>query len=150
ASELGATSPNPFKSRDYSRFDTDGALAHLRLFNARDVVALSTQLVSALRSRTDVTPVAEIPPYAVFRLRDPGPGSVEPLAYAPARAWGRGGRDRPSGWSPRKPLPPASLVFPAAPGFEVEEKEEGLPPPLVRLEPGTEASAEMAPEEIAI
>ena len=27
ASELGATSPNPFKKRDYSRFDTEAAMA---------------------------------------------------------------------------------------------------------------------------
>src|SRR5262245_30648546 len=150
ASELGATSPNPFKSRDYSRFDTDGALAHLRLFNTRDVVALSTQLVSALRSRTDVSAVAEIPPYAVFRLRDAGPGYVEPLAYAPVRSPRKGWRDKAYRWFTRKPLSPAFLVFTDAAGFEVEEKDEWLPPPLVKLEPGTEASAVIAPEEIAI
>ena len=40
ASELGAASPNPFKEIEYSRFDTPAALAHLRLFNVEDVVAL--------------------------------------------------------------------------------------------------------------
>ena len=34
ASEMGAASPNPFKSRYYSRFDVDSALVHLRLLHA--------------------------------------------------------------------------------------------------------------------
>jgi TolA-binding protein len=150
ASELGATSPNPFRSREYSRFDTDGALAHLRLFNARDVVALSTQLVSALQARADVSPVAEIAPYAVFRLRDAGPGYVEPLAYAPVRSSPRGWRDKAYRWFMRKPLSPAVLVFSESPAFEVVETDEWLAPPLVPLEPGAVASAEIQPESITI
>ena len=49
ASELGATSPNPFRKREYSRFDPDGALAHLRLFNVSEVVAVSAQLAATLQ-----------------------------------------------------------------------------------------------------
>jgi 6-pyruvoyl-tetrahydropterin synthase related domain len=150
ASELGATSPNPFRSREYSRFDTDGALAHLRLFNTRDVVALSTQLVSALQAREDVSPVAEIPPYAVFRLRDSGPGYVEPLAYAPVRSSPKGWRDKSYRWFMRKPFSPAFLVFSDDPRFDVVEKDEWLAPTLVPLEAGAEATAELQAESITI
>src|SRR6185436_14306403 len=79
ASELGVRSPNPFRSREYSSFDTEGALRHLRLFNVREVVALSDQLRASLDARPDVELVTRIPPYTVFRLRDPGPGYVEPM-----------------------------------------------------------------------
>jgi hypothetical protein len=110
ASELGATSPNPFRSRNYSGFDPSAALAHLRLFAASDIVALSPQLVSALRARPDVTPVASIPPYEVFRLRDAG-GYVEPLAWAPERSSPRGWREKAWAWFTRRPPSPAHLVF---------------------------------------
>ena len=83
ASELGAASPNPFRNRSYSKFDTDRALHHLRMFNTREIVALSPKLIASLASRDDVESVAQIPPYHVYRLKDPGPGYVEPLAYRP-------------------------------------------------------------------
>jgi hypothetical protein len=41
ASELDANSPNPFRKREYSQFDTESALRHLRLFDVSQVVALS-------------------------------------------------------------------------------------------------------------
>jgi hypothetical protein len=99
ASELGATSPNPFRKREYSRFDTDAALAHLRMFNVSEVVAVSPQLARSLESRPGVERVAHMPPYTVFRLPAAGTGYVEPLAWAPVRSSPRGCPGR---------LPPAS------------------------------------------
>ena len=72
ASELGATSPNPFRKRDYSAFDTDAALRHLRLFDAKEVVALSAQLVSSLDGRPDARRTGRVPPYVVYDLADAG------------------------------------------------------------------------------
>ena len=46
ASEMGASSPNPFRSRTYSRFDLANAIPRLRLFDVSDVVALSDRLTS--------------------------------------------------------------------------------------------------------
>jgi len=148
ASELGATSPNPFRSRNYSSFDPEAALAHLRLFAVSDVVALSPQLVAALRAREDVMPVASVPPYEVFRLRGAPPRYAEPMAWAPARASPRGWREQAWRWFTEKPLSPAHLVFtddarfaPAAPG---------APTPLVPLPPGARISGEeIRPELIA-
>ena len=48
ASELFARSPNPFRSRTYSRFDPRRALARLRLFNVGAIVATSPALKAAL------------------------------------------------------------------------------------------------------
>jgi hypothetical protein len=150
ASELGATSPNPFKSRDYSRFDTPSALAHLRLFNASDIVALSPQLVTSLSARADVRRVAEVPPYSVFRLLDPGAGYVEPLAFEPVRSAPRGFRDKAYRWFTRKPLSPAFLVFSDDARFKLAEPDEWLAPPLVPLPGGVTASATLEPERIRI
>ena len=82
ASELGATSPNPFRSREYSRFDTDAAL--------RPPAALQRERRGggqrpagrrAASARPDVEPL--FARAALLRLppvRDRGPGYVEPLA----------------------------------------------------------------------
>jgi hypothetical protein len=136
ASELDAVSPNPFKNREYSTFDTDNALRHLRLFNVSDVVAVSPKLVASLQARTDVAAVERVPPYTVFRLADHGPGYVEPMAFAPVRSSPRGWRDKAYRWFTRKPLRAAHLVFTDDTRFTVAERDEWLPPPEVALDPG--------------
>jgi hypothetical protein len=150
ASELDAVSPNPFKSRAYSTFDTDNALRHLRLFNVSDIVAVSPKLVSSLEARTDVATVGRVPPYTVFRLADHGPGYVEPMAFAPVRSSPRGWRDKAYRWFTRKPLGPAHLVFTDDARFTVAEKDEWLPPPEVPLPPGVTVSERVDRETIDI
>jgi hypothetical protein len=150
ASELGATSPNPFKSRDYSRFDTEAALVHLRLFGVGDVVALSPQLVSSLAARPGVRETVRIPPYVVFHLADSGARYVEPLAYAPVRSSPRGWRDKAWRWFTRKPLSPAHLVFTDDPRFELTEKDEWLPPPAVALPGGVEVRETVEAESLTV
>jgi 6-pyruvoyl-tetrahydropterin synthase related domain len=149
ASELGAASPNPFKSREYSGFDPDGALAHLRLFNVRDVVALSPLLESTLRSREGVTASARIPPYSVFRLDGEG-GYVEPLAFAPVRSSPRGWRDKAYRWFTRRPMSRAPLVFTDDPRFEVAQPDEWLPPPETALPSGVEVRSRLDAESLEI
>ena len=150
ASELDAVSPNPFKSREYSTFDTDNALRHLRLFNVGDVVALSPKLVSSLEARTDVAAVERVPPYTVFRLADHGPGYVEPMAYAPVRSPPRGWRDKAWRWFTRKPLRLSHLVFTDDARFAVTERDEWLAPPEVPLEPGVMVHETMGRESVDI
>ncbi len=149
ASELGATSPNPFRKREYSRFDPSSALAHLRLFNVSEVVAVSGQLASALESR-GMERIARVPPYSVFRLPDGGSGYVEPLAYAPVRTSRRSWRDKSYRWFTRKPFGGPHLVFTEDPAFTVAESDEWLAPPSVPLPPGVEAHATVAEERITI
>ena len=150
ASELDAVSPNPFRKRAYSGFDTDNALRHLRLFNVRDVVALSPKLVASLERRGDVEAMGRIPPYSLFRLKDSGPGYVEPLAFAPVRSSPRGWREKSYRWFTRKPLSPALLVFSDDPRFEVVEPDEWLAPPLVPLAAGVQVEEQVRDEELRI
>jgi hypothetical protein len=150
ASELGETSPNPFRSLEFSRFDTDNALRHLRLFNARDVVALSQKLVSALDARgADVERVAAFPPYTIFRLRGRF-RYVEPLAYAPVRAERTRWREQSYRWFTRKPLSPAHLVFSDDPRFTTPLPDPWLAPPLVPLPAEVEVREVVEAERIRI
>jgi hypothetical protein len=127
ASELFATSPNPFRKRTYSRFDPQSALSRLRLFDVSEVVALSPQLVAFLDGRRDVEREATIAPYTVYRLLDPGPGYVEPVAFEPLRAPRRGWRDAAYRWFTRKPANRALIVF------TDDERFRPLPDPWAAL-----------------
>jgi len=150
ASELGARSPNPFRSREYSDFDTDNALRHLRLFNVSDVVAVSPVLIAALEARADVESRFRSGPYAVFRLKDHGPGYVEPMTFAPVRSSPRDWREKAYRWFTRKPQSPAHLVFSEDPRFEVLEPDEYLPPPLVPLPGGVQVEERVERESVWI
>jgi hypothetical protein len=149
ASELGATSPNPFKSRYYSRFDVDSALVHLRLLHATDVVALSRELTVALNQRFGVRKTARIPPYTVYRVADDG-GYVTPLTHEPVRSGRRGWRDKAYRWFTRKPLSPAHLVFTDDPRFTAVEEDEWLAPPLRPLAGDVHVSSQVEAERIRI
>jgi hypothetical protein len=150
ASELGETSPNPFRSRHYSGFDTDNALRHLRLFGTNEIVTLSKKLGETLEARSDVEKVADIAPYRVFRLKGPGTAYVEPLAFEPVRASPRAWRDQAYRWFTRKPQSPVLLVFTDDPRFKTLELDPWLPPPRVALPAGVEVTSEMGDEEIRI
>jgi hypothetical protein len=147
ASELGETSPNPFRSVQFSSFDTEAALRHLRLLNVRDVVAVSGKLQGALSGRADVESLGRVGPYALFRLR----GSfhyVEPLAFQPVRSSPRSWRARALRWFTRRPPAQAHLVFSDDPRFEVVEANEWLAPPEVPLPGGVEVRETVENEEI--
>jgi len=150
SSELGAVSPNPFKNRHYSQFDTDAALRHLRLLAADTIVALSPKLVNSLEARDDVTAIERIPPYTIYRLTGDKVRYVEPLAFAPIRSSPKGWREKAYRWFTRRPLPPALLVFSDDPRFERAEPDEWLPPPSVPLAGGVEVQATLGPESVTI
>ena len=150
ASELGATSPNPFRRREYSRFDTDAALAHLRLFNVSEVVTVSAQLATALASRPGIERIARMPPYSVFRLPAERAGYVQPLAFAPVRSPLRDWREKSYRWFTRKPFGGPHLVFTDDAAITAVEPDEWLAPPASPLPGGVEAHATVAEETITI
>jgi hypothetical protein len=153
ASELFASSPNPFKDRAYSKFDPETALERLRLFGVGQIVSVSPELEAALDLRPDFEREARIPPYTLFRLRDPGPGYVEPLAFAPVRAPLEGWQDTAYRWMTRKPPNQALLVFTPDDDderFQVELPNPWAPPPEVPLPDGVEIEATVEAEEIRI
>jgi hypothetical protein len=149
ASELFARSPNPFRSRLYSTFDPESALPRLRLFNVSQVVAVSPELESFLDARSDVVREAVIPPYALYRLRDPGGGYVEPLAFAPMRAPLERWRDAAYRWMSRKPSNRALLVFTDDTRFEAAA-DTWSPPRERPLPGGVEVRSRVEPEAVDI
>jgi Arc/MetJ-type ribon-helix-helix transcriptional regulator len=149
ASELGESSPNPFRRREYSGFDTDNALRHLRLLGANEIVALSAKLKRALAERFELERVAEIAPYEVYRLRETV-RYVEPLRFAPVRSSPAGWRDKAYRWFSRKPQSEVHLVFSDDERFRVTERDEWLAPPAVPLPDGVEVDADVQPEQIRI
>lgn len=150
ASELFFRSPNPFRSRTYSTFDPATALGRLRHFDVGHVVAVSPELRDFLDGRDDVAREVEIPPYSVFRLREPGPGLVEPLAYAPVRAPADGWRDASYRWMTRKPPNRAFLVFTGDEHFKVVHPHPFAPPPEVPLSADVDVETTVQAEEIRI
>ncbi len=150
ASELFARSPNPFRSRNYSRFDPASAIARLRLFNVGAIVATSPTLTAALDARSDVVREARIPPYSVYRILDPGPGYVEPLAFEPVRAPLRGWRDQCYRWFTRKPPNQALVVFTEDARFPLTQKDPWLPPPERPLPAGVTVHARLQAESLDV
>jgi hypothetical protein len=147
-SELFPSSPNPFRSRTYSRFDLETGLARLRLLGVGRIVAVSGTLVSALDARSEVVREATIPPYALYRLAGPEPRYVEPLAYAPVRSPREGWPDKAFHWFSRKPPNRAVLVFTDDSRFDVTAADPWAPPPEVPLPSGVVVSEVVEPESI--
>jgi hypothetical protein len=148
-SELYPSSPNPFRSRSYSRFDPETALLRLRLLNVGQIVAVSPRLVSVLDGRPEVVREATVPPYTVFRLGDPG-GYVEPLAFEPVRSSPSRWRDQAFHWFSRKPANRALLVFTDDPRFPLAATDPWAPPPERPLPGGVEVTSRLEPEHIHI
>jgi hypothetical protein len=94
--------------------------------------------------------VDTIPPYTLYRLKNPGPGYVEPLAYAPVRAPRQGWREASYRWMSRKPPNRALLVFTEDPRFEVVQPDLWAPPPEVPLPGGVEVGTVFWAESITI
>ena len=141
-SELFPSSPNPFRSRTYSRFDPDSALSRLSLFNVSHVVAVSDRLAATLDARSGVVREASFPPYTVYRVADPTAGYVAPLAFAPVRSPREGWRDQSFRWFSRKPPNRAVLVFTDDRRFDVVAADGWAPPPERPLPPGSRGHRE--------
>ena len=149
-SELCERSPNPFRNVEFASFDTERALAHLKLFATDTIIALSPKLTSALDARLDVTRIARVRPYSIYRLKEKV-RYVEPLRYQPVASSEDDWRAKAQRWFAREPLSAAPLVFSRDPRFELREPDEWLRPPLVALpgEPPTLTEA-LGPEEVRI
>ncbi len=149
-SELFPSSPNPFRSRTYSRFDPDSALSRLSLFNVSHVVAVTDRLAATLDARSGVVREASFPPYTVYRVADPAAGYVAPLAFAPVRSPREGWRDQSFRWFSRKPPNRAVLVFTDDRRFDVVAADAWAPPPERPLPPGVEVTEKIEAESIRI
>lgn len=150
ASQLSPIAPNPYRSLEYSDWDLDGALATLRLYNVGRVVALSEVLKAGLAERPELELLAGSPPYEVFGLRDPGPGYVEPLAFAPRRAAPGDWREQAYRWLTRRPRSRAHLLFSDDPRLGPALADRWLAPPEEPLGPLPEVSSTLEAESLRI
>ena len=83
-SELTETPSCPFLPYRCTTFNPTQALAHLELFNVKDVIAVSEKVKAALASNPGYRKVGEIGPYGIFHVHQGNGQYVMPLAYLPA------------------------------------------------------------------
>jgi hypothetical protein len=83
-SELTETPSCPFRPYPCTKFNPERALAHLELFNVKQVIAVSDNVKAALAKNPSYREEGKIGPYTVFHVM-PGNGwYVVPLPYEPA------------------------------------------------------------------
>jgi hypothetical protein len=83
-SELTETPSCPFLPYRCTTFDPTRALAHLELFNVKEVIAVTDKVKAALASNPGYREEGEIGPYKLFQVRQGNGRYVVPLRYPPA------------------------------------------------------------------
>ncbi len=83
-SELTETPSCPFPPYQCTTFDPERALAHLELFNVKEVIAVTEKVKAALASNPGYRAEGEIGPYKIFQVRQGSGQYVVPLQYQPA------------------------------------------------------------------
>ena len=124
-SELAETPSCPFLPYRCTTFDPERALAHLELFNVKEVIAVTNKVKAALGSNPGYREEGEVGPYKIFQVRQGNGQYVVPLPYQPALVseadWKRTAYDwfqKPE-WldvpllflRPGEPAPPAAVPF---------------------------------------
>lgn len=82
-SELTETPSCPFIPYTCTTFDPERALAHLELFNVKQVIAVTDHVKAALASSSGYHEEGEIGPYKIFQVRQGSGQYVLPLRYQP-------------------------------------------------------------------
>lgn len=85
-SELTETPSCPFLPYKCTTFDPERALAHLELFNVKEVIAVTDKVKTALASNAGYRKEGEFGPYAIFEVRQGSGQYVVPLRYQPMTA----------------------------------------------------------------
>jgi hypothetical protein len=82
-SELTETPSCPFLPYKCTTFDPERALAHLELFNVKEVIAVTDKVKTALASSAGYREEGEIGPYKIFQVRQGSGQYVVPLRHQP-------------------------------------------------------------------
>lgn len=85
-SEISEIPSSPFQQYNYSRVNPERAIEHLRLFNARHLVAVTDALKGRLNRVPGLRLTSIHPPYALFEIAASPNRYVTPLKYAPIPA----------------------------------------------------------------
>jgi hypothetical protein len=124
-SELTETPSCPFLPYRCTTFDPTRALAHLELFNVKEVIAVTDKVKAALASNPGYREEGEIGPYKLFQVRQGNGLYVVPLRYQPALVIGADWKQVAYDWfqkpdwldvpllflRPGEPVPPATVPF---------------------------------------
>jgi hypothetical protein len=138
-SELTETPSCPFLPYRCATFDPGRALAHLELFNVKEVIAVTDKVKAALASNPGYRQKGEIGPYKIFQVRQGNGQYVMPLRYQPALVIGADWKRLAYDWfqkpdwldvpllflRPGEPSPPATVPFR---GLEEAPIKQGLSP----------------------
>jgi hypothetical protein len=85
-SELTETPSCPFLPYQCTTLDPERALAHLELFNVKEVIAVTEKVKAALAANPGYRQEGEIGPYKIFEVRQGNGQYVVPLGYQPVAA----------------------------------------------------------------
>jgi hypothetical protein len=112
--EMSAAAPCPYTDYHYPRFDFAKALAHLRLFNVRDLIVTSERTKEACRRAPELRLKKTVGKIEIYELLTNENRYVSPLRYQPViagRAWKRQGYE----WFRRAGWQDVPLIFNAEP-----------------------------------
>jgi hypothetical protein len=138
-SELSEIPSCPFLPYRCTTFNPTQALAHLELFNVKDVIAVSENVKAALASNPGYREEGEIGSYKLFQVRQGNGQYVAPLRYQPTLVIGADWKRLAYDWfqkpdwldvpllflRPGEPAPPATAPFR---GLEEEPVKQALSP----------------------
>ncbi|MBI4549439.1 MAG: outer membrane protein assembly factor BamD [Candidatus Omnitrophica bacterium] len=108
--EMSPSAPCPYTDYHYPRFDFPKALAHLRLFNVRDLIVTSEKAKQACRQTPGLKLKKTDGKIEIYELPDPENRYVTPLRYRPVLAgpdWKRQGYE----WFRRAEWLEVPLIF---------------------------------------
>jgi hypothetical protein len=124
-SELTETPSCPFLPYRCSAFDPTRALAHLELFNVKEVIAVTDKVKAVLAANPGYREESNIGPYKIFEVRQGNGQYVVPLRFQPAVVSGANWKRLAYEWfqkpdwldvtllflRPGEPVPPATVPF---------------------------------------
>jgi hypothetical protein len=82
-SEISHKSSRPFPQYKYSNVNLAGGIEHLKLFNVKDFIAVSSEIKEKIKEFPQFKPAKTIPPYSIYELTTNENRYVTPLKYEP-------------------------------------------------------------------
>ena len=82
-SEISQKSSRPFPQYKYSNVNLAGGIEHLKLFNVKDFIVVSSEIKEKLKEFPQFKQAKTIPPYSIYELTTNENRYVTPLKYEP-------------------------------------------------------------------
>ena len=82
-SEISQKSSRPFPQYKYSNVNLAEGIEHLKLFNVKDFIVVSSEIKEKIKEFPQFKPAKTIPPYSIYELTTNENRYVTPLKYEP-------------------------------------------------------------------